>query len=116
MGGWSAVYRRFNLWSKKGLLNLLFNELAKLSDYDWVFADDSIVKAHQLNAGAATKGNGCIGKSRGGNSTKIHLAVDGSSCSISASGWLSNTRLFMTYSKTLRSTKYYVLSVMLPNS
>ena len=25
-GGWSAIYRRFNLWSKKGLLNMLFNE------------------------------------------------------------------------------------------
>ena len=75
-GGWSAVYRRFNLWSKKGLLNMLFNELAKLADYDWVFADGSIVKAHQHSAGAATKDNECIGKSRGGNSTKIHLAVD----------------------------------------
>ena len=27
-GDWSAVYRRFNLWSKKGLLDILFNELA----------------------------------------------------------------------------------------
>ena len=75
-GGWSAIYRRFNLWSKKGLLNMLFNELAKPADYDWVFADGSIVKAHQHSTGAATSDNECIGKSRGGNSTKIHLAVD----------------------------------------
>jgi transposase len=53
-GGWSAVYRRFNLWSKKGLLAHLFNELAKISDDEWVFADGSIVKAHQHSAGAAT--------------------------------------------------------------
>ncbi len=52
------------------------NELAKLSDYDWVFADGSIVKAHQHCTGAATEDSECIGKSRGGNSTKIHLAVD----------------------------------------
>ncbi|ENM5767399.1 IS5 family transposase [Vibrio mimicus] len=75
-GDWNTVYRRFNLWSKKGLLDILFNELSKLSDYEWVFADDSIVKAHQHSAGAATPDCECIGKSRGGNSTKIHLVVD----------------------------------------
>lgn len=75
-GGWSSIYRRFNLWSKKGLLNMLFNELAKLSDYDWVFLDGSIVRAHQHSTGAATDNSEQIGKSRGGNSTKIHLAVD----------------------------------------
>lgn len=47
-GDLSAVYRYFNLWSKKYILDLLFNELAKLSDYDWVFADDSIIHGHQL--------------------------------------------------------------------
>lgn len=45
-GDWNTVYRRFNLWSKKGLLEILFKELSKLSDYDWVFADGSIIKAH----------------------------------------------------------------------
>lgn len=75
-GDWNTVYRRFNLWSKKGLLEILFNELARLSDYDWVFADGSIVKAHQHSTGAATSDTECIGKSRGGNSTKIHLVVD----------------------------------------
>jgi transposase len=64
------------VWSKKGLLDILFNELAKNSDYDWVFADGSIVKAHQHSSGAATQDSECIGKSRGGNSTKIHLVVD----------------------------------------
>ncbi|EEY52654.1 iSSod6 transposase [Vibrio cholerae CT 5369-93] len=50
LGDWCTVYRRFNLWSKKGLLEILFKELSKLSDYDWVFADSSIVKAHQHNS------------------------------------------------------------------
>ena len=35
-----------------------------------------IVRAHQHSADAATLSNESIGKSRGGNSTKIHLAVD----------------------------------------
>jgi transposase len=56
-GDWSAVYRRFNSWSKKGMLTILFNELAKPSDYDWGFADGSIIRAHQHNSGAATSEN-----------------------------------------------------------
>ena len=35
------------LFSMAGLLNLLFNELAKLSDYDWVFADDLRVRSYE---------------------------------------------------------------------
>lgn len=75
-GDWSTIYRRFHLWSKKGLLDILFKELSTLSDYDWGFADGSIVTAHQHSVGAATPDSECIGKSRGGNSTKIHLVVD----------------------------------------
>ena len=43
---------------------------------DWEFIDGSIVKAHQHSAGAASEENQAIGKSRGGNTTKIHMAVD----------------------------------------
>ena len=43
-GDWSVVYRRFNLWLKKGILNLLFNELAKMADYEWVSADVLLIK------------------------------------------------------------------------
>ncbi len=71
-----AVYRRFHLWSNKGILDKVFNELASWPDYDWVFIDGSIVSAHQHSSGAPTIDNESIGKSRGGNSTKIHLAVD----------------------------------------
>jgi len=31
-GDWSAVFRHFNLWSKKGVLTVLFNELSKDTD------------------------------------------------------------------------------------
>ncbi|MGI2068437.1 IS5-like element ISSod6 family transposase [Shewanella sp. MF08487] len=75
-GHWSTVFRRFHLWSKKGVLAHLFKALANLADMEWVFIDGSIVRAHQHSAGAATLSNESIGKSRGGNSTKIHLAVD----------------------------------------
>ena len=75
-GLWNTVYRRFNLWSKKGILQKLFESLASEGDPEWLFLDGSIVKAHQDSSGAAGKQDEAIGKSRGGNSTKIHLAVD----------------------------------------
>ncbi|HIF9456475.1 TPA: IS5 family transposase [Photobacterium damselae] len=75
-GGWSTVYRRFNLWSKKGILDNIFKELSNMTDFEWVFLDGSIIRAHQHSTGAATESSEQIGKSRGGNSTKIHLAVD----------------------------------------
>ena len=53
-GDWSAIYRRFNLWSKKGILIELFNTLNKLSDLEWKFIDGSIVKAHQHSAGSSS--------------------------------------------------------------
>lgn len=75
-GDWSAIYRRFNLWSKKGILIQLFNALKQLSDIEWEFIDGSIVKAHQHSMGASSGTAEAIGKSRGGNTTKIHMAVD----------------------------------------
>lgn len=75
-GRWNTVYRRFNLWSKKGILEKLFKKLAAESDPEWLFIDGSIVKAHQDGIGASSDSDEAIGKSRGGNSTKIHFAVD----------------------------------------
>ena len=75
-GHWNTVFRRFNLWSKKGVLELIFNSLSVNSDAEWLFVDGSIVRAHQHSTGAASNENEAIGKSRGGNSTKIHLVVD----------------------------------------
>ena len=75
-GLWNTVFRRFNLWSKKGILQKLFEQLAAEHDAEWLFIDGSIVKAHQDSTGAVGDSDEAIGKSRGGNSTKIHVAVD----------------------------------------
>ncbi len=75
-GDWNSVFRRFNLWSKKSLIEKLFNALVSEPDMEWTFIDGSIVKAHQHSTGAATGQPEAIGKSRGGNTTKIHMAVD----------------------------------------
>ena len=75
-GDWNTIYRRFNLWSKKGVLLQLFTALKQSPDFEWEFIDGSIVRAHQHATGASSHECESIGKSRGGNTTKIHLAVD----------------------------------------
>jgi len=55
-GRWNTIFRRFNLWSKKGIIAILFNELSKETDTEWEFLDGSIVKAHQHCAGPASGG------------------------------------------------------------
>jgi transposase len=75
-GGWSKVYKRFNAWSASGKWLKVFQTLVTDPDMEWVFIDGSYAKAHQHSAGAASGGDEAIGKSRAGNTSKIHLAVD----------------------------------------
>ena len=75
-GKWNTIYRRFLLWSRKGVIHQLFEFISKNSDSEWIFIDGSIVKAHQHSAGASSLSDEHIGKSVAGNTTKIHLAVD----------------------------------------
>lgn len=75
-GGWSKVYKRFNAWSASGKWLKVFQTLVTDPDMEWVFIDGSYAKAHQHSAGAAGGMDQAIGKSRAGNTSKIHLAVD----------------------------------------
>lgn len=75
-GRWNSVYKKFNEWSKKGKWLTLFKTLTQEPDTEWIFIDGSYVKAHQHSAGAQGVEPQAIGKSRAGNTTKIHLAVD----------------------------------------
>lgn len=75
-GLWNTVFRRFHLWSKKGILQQLFKGLSELTEPEWVFIEGSIIRTHQHATGSASESDESIGKSCGGNSTKIHLAVD----------------------------------------
>ena len=75
-GDWNRIYKRFNDWSSKGKLLNLFKSLVHESDLEWEFIDGSIVRAHQHSSGAASTEGQAIGKSRGGNTSKIHLVVD----------------------------------------
>lgn len=75
-GDWNSIYKGFNDWSSKGKLMKVFKKLVEAPDLEWEFIDGSIVRAHQHSAGAQGEEKQAIGKSRGGNTTKIHMAVD----------------------------------------
>ncbi|WP_199609889.1 IS5 family transposase [Flocculibacter collagenilyticus] len=99
-GGWSAVFRRFNLWSKKGVITEIFQFLSQENDAQWLFLDGSIVKAHQDCTNIGSQAEQAISKSRGGKSTKIHLAVD--SCGLPVHFELSGGQVHdVSYGKSL---------------
>lgn len=54
----------------------IFFELRGEIDTEWVFADGSYVRAHQHASGARRGEERAIGKSRGGPTTKLHIAAD----------------------------------------
>ncbi|WLQ13264.1 IS5 family transposase [Hahella aquimaris] len=75
-GDWNSVFKKFNSWSAQGKWLRIFRGLIREPDLEWEFIDGSYVKAHQHSAGACTEESQAIGKSRAGNTTKVHLAVD----------------------------------------
>ena len=75
-GYWNSIYQQFNRWSSKAKLMSIFKDLVHVPDLEWQFIDGSIVRAHQYSSGAMGSENQAIGKSVGGNTTKIHMAVD----------------------------------------
>ncbi|MFJ8137402.1 IS5 family transposase [Streptomyces sp. NPDC096013] len=86
-GPWKTVYERFRRWSADGTWDRLLAHVQQHCDavgaVDWsvVCVDSTTVRAHQHAAGAPKKGQEwpgeAIGRSRGGLTTKIHLACDG---------------------------------------
>lgn len=86
-GNWQGVYNRLRMCAVDGTWERVFTTLVAQADADedlnWdVSVDSTIVRAHQHTAGAATGApagephDHAIGRSRGGLTTKIHLASD----------------------------------------
>lgn len=75
-GKCNTVFKAFRRWSKSEKFMQLFKLAIQNPDMEWVSIDGSHVRAHQSSAGAAGIEFQDIAKSAGGNSSKIHLAVD----------------------------------------
>ncbi|MFB8400744.1 IS5 family transposase [Streptomyces sp. NPDC055912] len=88
-GSWKGAHNRLRKWAADGTWEKAFTTLLAQADAEgdlnWVVAVDStIVRAHQHAAWARQKGapagepqDHALGRSRGGLTTKIHLAADG---------------------------------------
>ena len=76
-GPYTTVYNRFNRWRKAGIWDRLMDAIVKAHDGKVQMIDSSIVRVHQHASGVEKKsGDRCVGRSRGGLTTKIHARVD----------------------------------------
>ncbi|MFI1250316.1 IS5 family transposase [Streptomyces anulatus] len=89
-GSWQTVYTRFRRYAIDGVFTRALRQIQTRADaagdIDWlVQIDSAIVRAHQQAAATGRKGGSTgdepddhtLGRSRGGLTTKIHLAPDG---------------------------------------
>jgi len=72
---WNSVYKRFDVWRKKGIWIGLFTFCASDPDLEYLSIDATIIRAHPCAAGYGKQEEG-LGRSRGGFTTKIHAKVD----------------------------------------
>ena len=81
---WNSVFRRFSRWSQKGAWWRIFEAMSDDPDFEYLIVGATIVRVHQYAAGANKGGaeDRAIGHSRGGPSTKIHMAVRGLGCPV----------------------------------
>lgn len=77
-GNWNSVFQRFNRWCKTGVFQTIMEKLQD-PDLGVLLLDSTIIRAHQHAAGAegSSAEAEALGRSRGGFSTKIHVACDG---------------------------------------
>ena len=78
-GKWRSVHKRFEQWSHKGIWNHMLIHFTEGYDGESVMIDSTIIRAHPCAAGYEKDQNAreCLGRSKGGFTTKIHMVVDG---------------------------------------
>ncbi|MGA5005747.1 IS5 family transposase [Streptomyces koyangensis] len=83
-GPWATLHTRFRRWAGDGTFDRMLRaaqaKADAAGDIEWlVSVDSTVVRAHQHAAGARKGGlrDAALGRSRGGLTSKIHLACDG---------------------------------------
>ncbi|MFD8012265.1 IS5 family transposase [Streptomyces sp. NPDC058955] len=83
-GPWATLHTRFRRWAADGTFDRMLRAAQARADaagdVEWlVSVDSTVVRAHQHAAGARKGGlrEPALGRSRGGLTSKIHLACDG---------------------------------------
>jgi len=88
-GNWHSIYTRMNRWAKKGVLDAVFAELQHQQivrvRVESVSLDSTIIPVHPDGTGAVKNGPQCVGRSRGGWSTELHLAASDARSAVSFS-------------------------------
>ncbi|WP_410002565.1 IS5 family transposase [Streptomyces sp. PBH53] len=89
LGSFQTAHKRLIRWAVDGTWEMILTAVLAAADadddIDWtVSVDSTVVRAHQHAAGALKRGpqaetspDHALGRSRGGLSTKVHLAADG---------------------------------------
>jgi len=77
-GKWRSVHKRYTAWCQKGLWNRILHGVTEDHDSESIMIDATIVRAHPCAAGYkwGTGAQECLGRSKGGFTTKIHAVVD----------------------------------------
>ena len=77
-GHWRAIHKRFKYWAKKGVWQKLFQAIQQDPDMEYVMLDSTIIRANACAAGYKKDSQleECLGRSRGGFTTKIHALTD----------------------------------------
>lgn len=76
-GDWNTVYKRFRYWQEAGIWERFWRALHAnaATDARALFIDSTIIRVHQHAAGGGSNIEEAKGRSRGGMTTKIHLAA-----------------------------------------
>jgi transposase len=76
-GPHKTLYNRFVRWSRMGVFNRIFPELAKRNQSDRLMIDATHLKAHRTAASLHKKGlfPRCIGRTKGGLNSKLHAVL-----------------------------------------
>ena len=78
-GNWHTIFMRMNRWSKSVVLDRVFEQLQRQQivrlKLEAVSLDSTIVEVRPDGTGAPKYGPQSIGKSRGGWTTKLHMAA-----------------------------------------